>query len=65
MKKIILAIAIFVLMTSRVFALDLIVSAASGGTYHSFSSIIAKHLKAKGIEVNLKIYYKHLYYQQL
>jgi hypothetical protein len=40
---------------TKAVALDLIVPASAGGTYHKFASIIADDLKVKGYEVNLVV----------
>ena len=53
MKKIWIAIIMAFALVTKVYALDLIVPASAGGTYHKFASIIADDLKAQGHQVNL------------
>lgn len=53
MKKIITALFVTLAFVTKAVALDLIVPASAGGTYHKFASIIADDLKAQGHEVNL------------
>lgn len=53
MNKLITTLIITLVFISKAVALDLIVPASEGGTYHKFASIIADDLKAQGHEVNL------------
>lgn len=53
MKKIITTLFVTLAFVTKAVALDLIVPASAGGTYHKFASIIADDLKAQGHEVNL------------
>ena len=53
MKKITIALILTLGIFTKVLAVDLIVPASSGGTYHKFASIIAKDLKSQGHDVNL------------
>lgn len=52
MKKLLLTCTIL-FYTTFSYAIDLIVPASSGGTYHKFASIIQKDLESKGVDVNL------------
>jgi len=53
MKKTWITIILTLAFLTRASALDLIVPASAGGTYHKFASIIADDLKAQGHDVNL------------
>jgi hypothetical protein len=53
MKKILITMMLTLVFVAKASALDLIVPASAGGTYHKFASIIADDLKAQGYEVNL------------
>jgi hypothetical protein len=53
MKKIWITIILTLAFVAKASALDLIVPASAGGTYHKFASIIADDLEAQGYEVNL------------
>ena len=55
MKKIITTLFVTFAFVTKAVALDLIVPASAGGTYHKFASIIADDLKAQGHEVNLVV----------
>lgn len=53
MNKIITTLLVAFTFVTKAAALDLIVPASAGGTYHKFASIIADDLKEQGHEVNL------------
>lgn len=53
MKKIITTLFVTLAFVTKAVALDLIVPASAGGTYHKFASIIADDLKAQGHEVKI------------
>jgi hypothetical protein len=55
MKKILITMLITFAFVTKASALDLIVPASAGGTYHKFASMIADDLKANGHEVNLVV----------
>ena len=48
-----LTIILTLAFLTKASALDLIVPASAGGTYHKFASIIADDLEAQGHDVNL------------
>ena len=53
MKKLLITMILTLAFVAKASALDLIVPASAGGTYHKFAAIIADDLKAQGYEVNL------------
>ena len=53
MRKIVIALALVFGLSGKTMAIDIVVPASAGGTYHKFASIIADGLKAQGHEVNL------------
>jgi hypothetical protein len=55
MKKLIITLFMTLVFVTKSVALDLIVPASAGGTYHKFASIIADDLKTQGYEINLVV----------
>ena len=55
MKKIWFYILVMIMLATKVSAIDLIVPASAGGTYHKFANIIADDLKDKGHEVKIVV----------
>lgn len=55
MKNLITTLFVALAFFTKAVALDLIVPASAGGTYHKFASIIADDLRTQGYEVNLVV----------
>ena len=55
MKKIWLSVLMVMMLVTKVSAIELIVPASAGGTYHKFATMIADDLKQKGHEVKIVV----------
>ena len=55
MKKLILGIILSLFTMTSAMAVDFIISAPAGGTFHKFATIMAEDLKEKGYDANLVV----------
>lgn len=55
MKTTLLTMAMIAMMSTTASALDLVVASAPGGTYHKFTTVLAKSLQEQGIDAEVKV----------